>query len=88
MGSKLTEKDPQSTRRFEMPWAVDLNGETIASSEWTGGLTVDSSDISGSKTTVTLSGGNDGVDYEMVNQIVTSSGETLEKTLTVMVRDL
>ena len=79
-------KDPSDVRSFTLPWAVELNGETIATSEWSG-LTVDSSSIGTSSTTVTVSGGSVGK-YEMTNKITTSSGETLEKTLEVIVREL
>lgn len=83
----IVEKDPADIRPFELNWAVELDGQTITTSEWFGSLTQASPTIDGTTTRVTLSGGQER-DYDMVNRIVTSGGETLEKTLTVKVREL
>ena len=80
--------------------AGELQGATIGTSGWTvTGITEDSSDKAAvtiasvaydvdTVATIWLSGGTDGVDYELLNQIDTSDGrENLSKTITVMVRD-
>ena len=80
----------------------ELQGSTISTSGWTGdsaaGLTEESSNKAavtiagidyGANTvaTIWLSGGTAGTDYDLLNQIITSDSRTLEKTITVMVRD-
>ena len=77
----------------------ELQGETISVSDWTmTGINEDSEDtgaitIAGvsydvnTVATVWLSGGTDGTDYDLLNQIITSDSRTLEKTITVMVRN-
>jgi hypothetical protein len=76
----------------------ELQGETISTSDWTmTGITEDSEDtgaitIAGvdydvnTVATVWLSGGTDGVDYDLLNEIITTDLRTLQKTITVMVR--
>ena len=79
----------------------ELQGATIGTSGWTGdsaaGLTEDSEDtaavtIAGiaydvnTVATIWLSGGTDGVDYDLLNTVDFDDGRTLEKTITVMVR--
>jgi hypothetical protein len=38
-------------------------------------------------TTIVLSSGTGGLDYELLNRIETSDGRTLDKTITIMVRE-
>ena len=84
----MKQKDPSDTRTYPMYWAEELNGQTIATSTWTGdGLTVGTATISGTVTSVVLSGGADESRYEVVNTITTSGGQTLEKSMTIVVRD-
>ena len=77
----------------------ELQGETIGTSGWTvTGITKDSDNedsvvIAGvtydpaTVSTVWLSGGTDGVDYDLLNEIITTDIRTLQKTITVMVRN-
>ena len=78
----------------------ELQGATISSDTWDvpAGITEDSSEhgavtiagISYSINTVAqivLSGGTDGTDYELTNQITTSDGRQLSRTITVRVRE-
>jgi hypothetical protein len=68
---------------------TDLIGAaTIVSSAWTStptGLTLDNSSISGKVTTVYATGGTAGVDYTVVNTVVTSADATEVKTFTLKV---
>jgi len=80
------QKDPKTTTTYTMPWARELDGQTIETSEWTGAL-VQSSAIDGSKTKVAVTGGSDGSAYELTNTITTSGGETRQKTLVIAVRN-
>lgn len=70
-------------------WLV--SGETISSRTITAdsGITVDSSSITDTNTSVTvwLSSGTAGQSYDVACEIVTSDSRTIEKTLTVIVRN-
>lgn len=86
-------KDPDEIKLYTMDWTDGLNsGATVSASTWTAetGLTVVTSGIvTGSlKTSVKLSGGTDGQDYVVTNQVTTSDGETLERSGIVAVRTL
>lgn len=61
---------------------------TLSSVTWTvpTGLTLDSQRTSGRTAYVTLSGGSDGEDYEVLCRATPSAGNVLEKTITVEVR--
>ena len=77
----------------------ELQGATISTTEWTvSGITKDSDSkgaltmrgISYDANTVTsilLSGGTAGEDYDLLNRIETSDSRTLDKTITIMVRE-
>ena len=86
--------DPQEVRWFTMDWSRHLAAtETIAGSSWTVpiGLTVVAAgvDMGLQKTTVMLAGGVSDTDYVCTNSILTTtSGETLQRSGTVRVRDL
>ena len=77
-----------------------LQGETITTSDWTlpTGITEDSEGqasviIQGvtyainTVATIWLSSGVNGTDYDLVNEIVTSGGRTLNHTITIMCRN-
>ena len=78
--------------------AGELQGATIGTSGWTvTGITEDSENtaavtIAGiaydvdTVSTIWLSGGTDGTDYNLLNAVDLDDGRTLEKTITVMVR--
>jgi len=77
----------------------ELQGATISTSEWTlTGITEDSENENavtmrgityGANTVanILLSSGTNGVDYTLLNRITTSDGRTLDKTITIPVRD-
>ncbi len=77
----------------------ELQGATISTTDWTvTGITKDS-DNKGvvtmrgityavdTVTTILLSSGTGGTDYELLNRITTSDGRTLDKTITIPVRE-
>ncbi len=87
-----TIKDPQSVLDYKMDWGTAPwlpTTDTIASSTITAdaGLTVDSSSFSDTIQTAWLSGGTDGLDYNVVFHIVTAENRTAERTLRVVVQD-
>lgn len=92
-------KDPDAVLEYKFDWKALTNltgntdwlesGETISSITITAdtGITVDSSSITDSNTSVTiwLSGGSDGVSYNVACKIVTSSSRTDERTALINV---
>lgn len=63
---------------------------TVSSAVWTvpSGLTLDSQSESDTHTHVTLSGGTDGEDYDVVCTMTPSSGNAVDQTVTIPVRQL
>jgi hypothetical protein len=61
---------------------------SVSSVDWTvpAGLTKDSQSESGTLANVVLSGGTDGVDYEVLCRMTPSSGSVIEQTIVVKVR--
>ena len=81
----VAEKRACESKDFELSWAVRLDGDSISTSAWVSDdLTVVQSGISGSKTTVRLSGGTGGVSTAE-NTIVTSAGYTYQHTLAIRI---
>jgi hypothetical protein len=73
--------DPNDDERYYVDWSPDLeDGETITASTWTesDGLTVHDDDFDDTVTSTWITGGQSGAYYELVNQIETSTGETVE----------
>jgi hypothetical protein len=95
--SDVDKKDPSDVKYYTMDWTNGVNdGATIVTSAWTietisgdaAELEEEDSDIvSGNLITrILLSGGTHGNNYEVMNTITTTDGETLEKTGVVRVR--
>lgn len=86
--------DPTSVLDYSKDWSSFLEpGETIASSTWAIPDGIDEpvgkiQSISGSVTTVWLTGGTVETLYELTNHIVTSDGREQDDSLGVYVRDL
>ena len=97
---KTFTKDPDAVLDYKFDWAAETNGsgpsnwlasnETISSYVVTAaaGLTKDSDSRTDENTAVTvwLSGGTDGINYNVACKIVTSSSRTDERTVTVKVQ--
>jgi len=64
------------------------NVPTVQSATWTvpDGLTLDSQSETDSVTNIVLSGGIDGLDYDVLCRMTPSVGSVIEKTITVRVR--
>lgn len=91
MSAGVRQKDPAGINNFTLDWADHLTaigGLTIASSDWTvpAGITEVTASNTTTTTTIRLSGGTHGVDYEVVNHIVLSDGQEEEQSLTIQVR--
>lgn len=84
-------KDPDEVLDYEIDWTKWLSGDdTISTSSWTvpSGITKDSDSITDDtkSTKIWLSGGTDGTDYDLLNEIVTANGRTAQRTITIGVR--
>lgn len=95
MAVQLPHKDQNEVEKYTIDWSNRLDsGESISSSSWTvdpngvsdGSLTVDASGSTSTTATLTLSAGNDGKEYELLNRIVTDGGRTLDQTFKINVR--
>lgn len=66
----------------------DATVPSASSAVWTvpDGITKDSQREDGAVTYITLSGGTDGVDYELICRMTPSTGNVIEQTITIPVR--
>jgi hypothetical protein len=85
------EKDPNAVLDYVIDWGDEWleAGDEISTSTWTvpTGITKDSDDKTATITTIWLSGGTDGVTYDIVNRIVTTGGRIDDRTITIKVRE-
>jgi hypothetical protein len=85
------EKDPNAVLDYVIDWGDEWleAGDEISTSTWTvpTGITKDSDTKTTTTTTIWLSGGTDGVSYDIVNRIVTTGGRTDDRTITIKVRE-
>lgn len=88
MALSWSTKDPNDVDSFGINWATRLDGDLISSSDWIvpTGVTEDSASNTTTTTTIWLSGGTDGDDYELTNRITTTGGRTLDQTVKLRVR--
>lgn len=91
MSAGVRQKDPASTVNFTLDYADhlgELGGLTITGSTWTvpPGITQVAVGLTATTTTIRLTGGTDGQDYEIVNHFTLSDGQEDEKSLTIQVR--
>ena len=84
-------KDPSDVLVLGRNWTAFLDGDTIATSTWAAeaGLTVDSESETATQTSVQISGGTAGSVYRLTNTItLTTSGETINRSIIVTVKEL
>ncbi len=84
-------KDPDSVLDYTIDWSNWLTAagsDTISSSSWTvgTGITEDSDSNTTTTATIVVSGGTAGTDYDLANKVVTAGGRTVERTITIKVR--
>lgn len=86
------EKDPNAVLDYVIDWGDEwlATGDEIDTSTWSvpAGITKDSDSKTTTTTTIWVSGGTDGVTYDIVNRIVTTGGRTDDRTITIIVREL
>lgn len=83
-------KDPAAILDYVIDWSDWLNGDTIATSTWTVpvGITQVNASSSAFTATIRLSGGTHGESYEVLNHVVTASGQEDERPITIEVRQV
>ena len=84
-------KDPNSVLDYVLDWGTFWleAGDTISASTWTvpAGITKDSDLNTNTTTTIWVSGGTAGEDYNLLNRVVTAGGRTVDRTLRIRVRE-
>ena len=82
-------KHPDSTKWYWLEWSSDeLQESDIETSTWTvpEGITQETDSMSGYRVGIRISGATLDQDYELVNQIQTSNGETLHESILIRCR--
>jgi hypothetical protein len=84
-------KDPDATLDYSFDWGPWLMNDIIQSSTWIvdSGITIvpSSESFDDTVTTVFLSGGAEGMKYNVTNRIVTQGSRTDERSILIRVRD-
>jgi hypothetical protein len=83
-------KDPDAVLDYGFNWSEWLaDGETIVASVWTvpAGITKDSDSFTDTVSSIWLSGGIAGTNYDVVNHITTSAGRQDDRTIKIRVRN-
>jgi hypothetical protein len=88
------DKDPADVLDYALNWSDQLAltspADTISSATWTvpSGLTAGVQSVLGGVATIWLSGGVAGTDYTITCRIVTAGARTLERSVTLFVKEL
>lgn len=87
-------KDPGATIDYAVDWSAGyLAGQTITTSTWDvvplgdDAVAVDASGIEAGKTVATLSGGREGLLYQITNRVTFSDGRIDERMLALRVEE-
>ena len=86
-------KDPDATLDYAFDWGPWLDGDVIENSVWTAdaGITIvpasDSISADQTITTVFISGGTAGQNYNLKNTVTTQAARTDERTVAIKVRN-
>jgi len=86
---RLPDKGPDAVKDYGIDWSSWLGTDTISTSTWAvpTGITKDSDSETTTETTIWLSGGTAGVNYELTNSIVTAAGREEDQTIVVRVAE-
>ncbi|RVO10975.1 hypothetical protein CN102_04835 [Sinorhizobium meliloti] len=83
-------KDPDEVKDYSLDWSALLVDDMISTSTWTlasgEGLTIGANSNTDTLSTVWLSAGTAGVNYELLNRVVTTGGRTYDQTVKLKVR--
>lgn len=82
-------KDPNAVLDYALDWTKWLNGDTIATSEWTvpAGLTLNSHSNTTTRSTAWISGGSAGQSYTVANRITTAGGRTEDRSFILAIAE-
>lgn len=81
-------KDPVAVLDYSFDWSLWLKTDTIATATWTSnGLVQSSTSISGTITTIWLSGGIAGERYIVTCRITTAGGRTDERSIAINIQE-
>jgi len=86
-------KDPQSRVDYAIDWSGYLDGQTIATSEWTvspaetGGIAIEEASFDLDRSAARLSGGIVGRIYCVANRVTLSDGSADERSITLRVEE-
>jgi hypothetical protein len=88
MGKRWPNKDPDEVLDYAIDWSQRLAGDIIVTSTFTvpTGIVMNSQSKTNTMTTIWLSGGSEGVSYDILNRIVTNGGRTMDQTVELRVR--
>lgn len=80
-------KDPNEVLDYQIDWQPRLVDDPISSSSWVvpSDLIITAQAFTEWKTTVWLSGGTEGATYDVLNQIVTAGGRTMDQTVSISI---
>lgn len=86
-------KDPDAVLDYSIDWGAEYlaTGDLLTQSDWSvipdeaGGVTIVGRDFDASTSTVKASGGVPGKIYRLVNQVVTESGRTDDRSIVLRV---
>lgn len=87
--ARTSAKSPAANLDYQVDYQYWMeDGDTIASSEWEleAGVAKTAESFGDDNTTVWLSGGTDGNDYDIRNRIVTAGGRKRDLTFVLVVR--
>jgi hypothetical protein len=82
-------KDPDAILDYTVDWLNWLCSDTIVTGTWVvpAGITRISNSITTTTCSIWLSGGTNGMSYNLTNRIITTGGRNDDRTVSVMVRE-
>ena len=90
MGSGVTTQDASDVADYTVDWTQWLDGDTIATSDFSvsAGMTIESQSNNATSGTVVLSGGTAGNNYTVTHSITTAGSLEAQRSFVVRVREL
>jgi hypothetical protein len=81
-------KDPDEVLDYGIDWSQRLAGDIIDTSTFTvpSGIVMNSQSHTNTTTTIWLSGGSEGVSYDILNRIVTNGSRTMDRTVGLRIK--
>lgn len=90
MPLRWSNKDPNEVLDYQLRWTKRIaSGDAITASSWTvpDGITKQSDTFTETTTTIWLTGGTDGDEYEFVNRVTTTEGRIMDQSVTLRCRE-